>query len=60
MNFLIRAEKYAEENGDEMWFKNIYTRFREYNGVADSVRLTLSYLYGYDVANLLELLELTR
>ena len=53
MNFLIIAEKYAEAHGDEMWFKNLYTGFREYNGVTDSVWKTLSYLYGSRVANLL-------
>jgi hypothetical protein len=53
MDFLIRAELYAEAHGDEMRFKNLYTGFREYNGVADSVWKTLSYLYGSRVANLL-------
>ena len=54
MEFLIRAERYAEARGDEMWFKNIYTKFREYNGVTDSVWKTLSYLYSNEVADLLE------
>lgn len=54
MDFLIRAERYAEARGDEMWFKNIYTGFRAYNGVTDSVWKTLSYLYGDSVADLLE------
>ena len=55
MDYLIRAEKYAEARGDEMWFKNLYTGFREYNGVADSVWKTLSHLYSNEVAD--ELLE---
>ncbi len=54
MDFLKRAERYAEARGDEMWFKNIYAGFREYNGVTDSVWKTLSYLYSNEVADLLE------
>ncbi|MEY4332292.1 MAG: hypothetical protein RLZZ196_1030 [Bacteroidota bacterium] len=54
MDFLIRAERYAQARGDEMWFKNLYTGFREYNGVTDSVWKTLSYLYGNYTADLLE------
>lgn len=54
MDFLKRAERYAEARGDEMWFKNLYTGYRQYNGVTDSVWKTLSYLYGNEVADLLE------
>jgi hypothetical protein len=54
MDFLIRAEKYTEARGDEFWFKNLYTGFRQYNGVADSVWKTLAYLYDNDTADLLE------
>ena len=54
MEYLKRAELYAEERGDEHWFKNLYTSFREYNGVTDSVWRTLSYLYSNQVADLLE------
>ena len=54
MDFLIRAEQYAEVRGDEFWFKNLYTGFRQYNGVSDSVWKTLSYLYGNSTADLLE------
>jgi len=54
MDFLIRAEKYAEARGDALWFKNIYTGFREYNSVNDSVWKALSYLYSNEVADLLE------
>jgi hypothetical protein len=53
-NYLIRAELYAEARGDGMWFKNLYTGFREYNGVTDSVWKTLSYLYSNQVADMLE------
>jgi len=51
MNFLKNAEQYAENHNDEAWFKEIYTQFREYNGVRDSVWKTLNYLYGEKVAN---------
>ena len=54
MAFLIRAEKYAEARGDEMWFKNLYTGFRQYNGITDSVWKTLAYLYSVETADLLE------
>jgi hypothetical protein len=54
MDYLIRAEKFAEANGDENWFKFHYTRYREYNNVTDSVWKTLSYLYDDNTANRLE------
>jgi len=52
MDFLIRAEQYAAERDDELWFKNLYTGFRQYNDVEDSVWKTLSYLYSNAVADL--------
>ena len=54
MDFLIRAEKYAEYQGDELWFKEVYTRYREHNDVNDSVWKTLSYLYDTWTADHLE------
>lgn len=54
MEFLKRAERYAEARGDELCFKNLYQGFRAFNGVTDSVWKTLSYLYGNTVADLLE------
>ncbi len=54
MDFLIRAEKYAEARGDESWFKYHYTRYREYYNVTESVWKTLDYLYGEDTADKLE------
>ena len=54
MEFLKRAEKYAEARGDEYWFKNLYSGYREFNNVQDSVWKTLSYLYNNEVADLLE------
>lgn len=52
--FLDRAERYAAARGDEMYFKNLYTGFREFNNVEDSVWKTLSYLYDNDTAELLK------
>jgi hypothetical protein len=54
MKFLQRAERYAEARGDEFYFKDLYSSFRQYNGVTDSVWKTLSYLYSNEVADLLE------
>lgn len=54
MAFLNRAEKYAEARGDEMWFKQLYVQFREYNDITDSVWKTLAYLYSVETADLLE------
>lgn len=54
MDFLIRAEKYAEARGDENYFKHWYTRYREYYGVEHSVWCALTWLYDEDVAKLLE------
>lgn len=54
MKFLERAKRYAEARGDELWFKNIYTFYRDCNGVTDSVWKTLSYLYGDSIADFLE------
>ena len=53
MEYLKRAEAYAEARGDELWFKNLYTCLRAFNNVEDSVWKTLSYLYGNESADLL-------
>ena len=55
MDFLKLAEQYAVAQGDEMWFKEVYTQLREYNNVNDSVWKTLSYLYNSYAADRLEL-----
>ena len=54
MDFLNRAERYAEARGDELWFKYTYTFFRQTHGVTDSVWKTLAYLYSNETADLLE------
>ena len=51
LEFLRRAERYCEARGDENWFKNLYSGFREYNNVEDSVWKTLSYLYDNETAD---------
>lgn len=55
MDFLKRAEQYAEVRGDGDWFKNLYTELRQYNDVNDSVWKTIQYLYGSFTADVLEL-----
>jgi hypothetical protein len=52
--FLAIAEDYAALNGDQKWFKETYERFRVNYIVRASVRLTLEYIYGTDVAKFLE------
>ena len=52
--FLAIAEEYATLNGDEKWFKETYERFRVNYIVRASVRLTLEYIYGTDIAKFLE------
>jgi hypothetical protein len=54
MDFLKRAERYAEARGDEMFFKHYYTLNRRNFSVRDSVRYTLQYMYDDHVADLLE------
>ena len=48
MQFLKAAQDYAESIGDEYWFAQYYTKFRENYGVGESVEFTLSILYGND------------
>lgn len=54
MKYLILAEEYALNHGDEMYFKYLYTGFREYYNVTDSVWKTLNHLYSNEVADMLE------
>ena len=54
IEYLMRAEKYAETRGDEYYFKHYYSSCREYNDVVESVWLTLRWLYDEEVANLLK------
>lgn len=54
MDYLKRAERYCEARGDENWFRNLYTGYRQYYSVSDSVWKTLSYLYGIETATRLE------
>jgi len=54
MDYLIRAEKYAEKRGDGNYFKEYYTRYREDHTVENSVWHTLTYLYDEDTAKLLK------
>ena len=54
MEYLIRAERYAETLGHDAFFKWVYENHREYNDVRDSIWKTLSYLYGRSIADMLE------
>ena len=54
MEFLKRAQRYAEARGDENYFCQAYTILRESNSVEDSVWKALQYLYDDYVADLLE------
>ena len=54
MQYLIRAETYAAARNDENFFKDLYTRYREYYNVEDSVWCALTWLYDEDVAKLLK------
>ena len=53
-DFLLIAEDYAIFKGDQKWFKETYERFRVNYTVRASVRLTLEYIYGTDIAKFLE------
>jgi hypothetical protein len=55
MEFLKRAERYAEARGDDDYFREVYTILRESNSVEESVWKALQYLYDGYVADLLEL-----
>lgn len=54
MDFLTRAEDYAESNGDGIWFRDWYSTFRKEYSVRVSVWNTLAYLYDCDLADRLE------
>jgi len=57
MDFLKRAEQYAEQLGDDYWFKEVYTELRQHYNVTESVWAALQYLYGSYTADLLEMQE---
>lgn len=46
MEFLKNAEAYCESVGDSFWFKEYYTRYREYYSVEDSVYSALMAMYS--------------
>lgn len=54
VEFLKRAERYTEARGDENLFIKIYTTYREWYNVEDSVWCALSWLYDEDSADLLK------
>jgi len=54
MGFLQRAERYTEARGDDYWFKEVYTHYRNYHNIEDSIWKALTYLYDEDSADLLK------
>lgn len=54
LDFLNRGERYAEARGDEYFFKEWYTKYREHYDVEYSVWHTLRWLYDDDTANLVK------
>jgi hypothetical protein len=54
MDFLKRAQDYAAKRGDENWFAERYTQYREWYNVQDSVWCALTWLYDEDTAKLLK------
>lgn len=54
MDFLKRAQSYAEANGDEMYFIEWYSTFRKEYDVRTSVWNALVWLYSDHIATLVE------
>ena len=54
MEFLDRAERYAEARGDLPQFSQRYNHYRYWNKVRTSTWMALDYLYGQDIANQVE------
>ena len=53
MEYLKRAELYAEARGDDNYFREVYTILRERLSVEDSIWEALRYLYDGYVADML-------
>jgi hypothetical protein len=54
MDFLKRAQDYAADRGDDDWFAERYTLYREWYNVSDSVWCALTWLYDETVAKQLK------
>lgn len=54
IDFLIRAEKYADSTGDLGEFSSRYAYYRQNHSIKESTWKSLDYLYGQDVANRIE------
>jgi len=54
MEYLKRAQDYCIKRGDENWFAEVYTRYREWYNVSDSVWCALTWLYDENTAKLLK------
>lgn len=44
-DFLAKAQKFCEDNGDGNWFRQLFTDYRNLYSIKDSVWYTLAYLY---------------
>jgi hypothetical protein len=49
-SLLVKAVNFVESRGDDDWFREVYSNYREFNGVKDSIFMSLSYLYNNEVA----------
>lgn len=53
--FLIAAQEYAFNRGDDDWFCEVYSNYRGMGfDVHDSTWMTLNYLYMAETANMLQ------
>lgn len=52
--YLIDAQNYALNRGDDDLFCEVYGNYREFMSIQDSVYFSLAYLYGHDTARMIE------
>lgn len=53
-DFLRRAERYSESKGDEILFREVYSKFRERFNITESTWRALEHLYSDVVADDIE------
>lgn len=54
LKFLAAAQEYALHRGDDDMFCELYCNYRPNEDIQESTWLTLSYLYGNEVADKIE------
>jgi hypothetical protein len=47
------AEDYASMRGDDEWFRAVFEKYRAFENVRTSVKMTLTFMYGTDVCEML-------